>query len=42
MSMAAITAIMEQPDANTPKGLRDRLFIMLLYVLAHGFKKLSI
>ncbi len=31
MSMAAITAIIEQPDANTPKGLRDRLFIMLLY-----------
>lgn len=31
MSMAAITAIVEQPDANTPKGLRDRLFIMLLY-----------
>ena len=31
MSMAAITAITEQPDANTPKGLRDRVFIMLLY-----------
>ena len=31
MSMAAITAIIEQPDVNTPKGLRDRLFIMLLY-----------
>ena len=31
MSMAAITAIIELPDANTPKGLRDRLFIMLLY-----------
>lgn len=31
MSMAAITAILEQPDANTPKGLRDRIFIMLLY-----------
>lgn len=31
MSMAAITTIIEQPDANTPKGLRDRLFIMLLY-----------
>lgn len=31
MSMAAITAIIEQPNANTPKGLRDRLFIMLLY-----------
>ena len=31
MSMAAITAILEQPDANTPKGLRDRFFIMLLY-----------
>ncbi len=31
MSMAAITAIIEQPDANTPRGLRDRLFIMLLY-----------
>ena len=31
MSMAAITAIIEQPDTNTPKGLRDRFFIMLLY-----------
>ena len=31
MSMAAITAIIKQPDVNTPKGLRDRLFIMLLY-----------
>lgn len=31
MSMAAVTAISEQPDANTPKGLRDRFFIMLLY-----------
>ena len=31
MSMAAITAILEQPDANIPKGLRDRFFIMLLY-----------
>lgn len=31
MSMAAITAIIEQPDANTPKGLRDRFFMMLLY-----------
>lgn len=31
MSMAAITAIIEQTDASTPKGLRDRFFIMLLY-----------
>lgn len=31
MSITAITAIIEQPDTNTPKGLRDRLFIMLLY-----------
>lgn len=31
MSMAAITAIIEQPDANTPKGLRDRFFMILLY-----------
>ncbi len=31
MSMTAITAIIEQPDANTPKGLRDRFFMMLLY-----------
>ncbi len=31
MSITAITAIIEQPDANTPKGLRDRLFMMLLY-----------
>ena len=31
MSMRAITAIIEQPDINTPKGLRDRFFIMLLY-----------
>ncbi|EOS77688.1 hypothetical protein C819_00799 [Lachnospiraceae bacterium 10-1] len=31
MSMEAVTAIIEQLDANTQKGLRDRLFIMLLY-----------
>ncbi len=31
MSMVAITAIIEQPDANTPKGLRDRFFMILLY-----------
>jgi site-specific recombinase XerD len=31
MSMAAITAIVEQTDADTPKGLRDRFFIMLMY-----------
>ncbi len=31
MSMAAVTAIIEQPDANTQKGLRDRPFIMLLH-----------
>ena len=31
MSMEAITAIVEQIDADTPKGLRDRFFIMLMY-----------
>lgn len=31
MSMAAITAIIEQPDASTLKGLRDRFFMILLY-----------
>ena len=31
MSMEAITAIIEQPDASTPKGLRDRFFMILLY-----------
>jgi len=31
MSMEAITAIVEQPDVDTPKGLRDRFFIMLMY-----------
>lgn len=31
MSMAAITAIIEQPDATTSKGLRDRFFMILLY-----------
>lgn len=31
MSMAAIRAIIEQPDSNTPKGLRDRFFMILLY-----------
>ena len=31
MSMAAITAIIEQPDASTPKGLRDQFFMILLY-----------
>ena len=30
MSMAAITAIIEQPDASTPKGLRDQCFMILL------------
>lgn len=31
MSMAAITAIVERTDATTPKGFRDRVFIMLMY-----------
>ena len=31
MSMAAITAIVEQTDASSPKGFRDRFFIMLMY-----------
>jgi len=31
MSEEAITAIVEQTDADTPKGLRDRFFIMLMY-----------
>lgn len=31
MSMTAITAIIEQPDTSTPKGLRDQFFMILLY-----------
>lgn len=31
MSMEAVTAIVEQTDASTAKGLRDRVFIILLY-----------
>ncbi len=31
MSMAAITAVIEQPDAGKSKGLRDRFFMILLY-----------
>ncbi len=31
MSMAAVTALIEQPDVSTPKGLRDRTFMILLY-----------
>lgn len=31
MSMDAIVAIVEQADASTPKGLRDRFFMMLMY-----------
>jgi len=31
MSEAAVKAILEQPDASTNKGLRDRFFMMLLY-----------
>ena len=31
MSMAAITAIIEQPDTSTPKGLRDQFLMILLY-----------
>lgn len=31
MSMAAITAMIEQPDTSTPKGLRDQFFMILLY-----------
>lgn len=31
MSMEAITAIIDQTDTNTSKGLRDRFFIILLY-----------
>lgn len=31
MSMEAVSAIVEQTNADTPKGLRDRLFMMLMY-----------
>ncbi len=31
MSMAAITAVIEQPDTSTPKGLRDQFLMILLY-----------
>ncbi len=31
MSMTAITAVIEQPDASTSKGLRDKFFMILLY-----------
>ena len=31
MSMAAVSAIAEQADDSTPKGLRDRFFMMLMY-----------
>lgn len=31
MSMKAVSAIMGQPDLKTAKGLRDRVFIVLLY-----------
>lgn len=31
MSMAAITSIIEQPDATKTKGLRDQFFMILLY-----------
>lgn len=31
MSMEAVSAIVEQTNADTTKGLRDRLFIMLMY-----------
>jgi site-specific recombinase XerD len=31
MSMAAITAIVEQTDVTSPKGLRDKVFMILLY-----------
>lgn len=31
MSMEAISAIIEKIDAGTPKGMRDRFFIMLMY-----------
>ncbi len=31
MSMETVTAIVEQTDASTAKGLRDRVFIILLY-----------
>ena len=31
MSMAAIAAIIEQTNADTPKGFRDRVFLILMY-----------
>ena len=31
MSMAAVTAIVEQTNADIPKGFRDRVFIILMY-----------
>ena len=40
MSIEAITAIAEQPDANTPKGMRDRFLIMLIYDTGARVKEL--
>jgi site-specific recombinase XerD len=34
MTIPAVVAIAQQPDANTPKGLRDRFFMILMYDLA--------
>jgi len=31
MSEDAVAAVIAQPDASTPKGLRNRFFMMLLY-----------
>ena len=33
MSMAAVSAIVEQTDTATPKDLRDQLLIMMMYDL---------
>lgn len=41
MSMAAITAIIK-PDASTPKELRDRFFMILLYSSEHVSRKFLI
>ena len=40
MSMEAVAAIIEQPDARTPKGRRDRFFIILMYDTAARVQEL--
>jgi site-specific recombinase XerD len=41
MSAEAVKAVVEQPDSNTTKGLRDRMFMILMYDLGARLQEMT-